>query len=348
MRQWKMVRVGGALVALALMVVSACGCGSTGAEGDSGTTLILYSAQHPQTTDAMISAFTKTTGIEVKVETNDEDVLTAQLEQEGSHSPADVFYTENSNWLEQLNDQGMLTKLDSATLSNVPRVDSASNGDWVGVSARISALVYNTGLLKSSELPTSIMELADPKWKGRTEIGSAETDLWPIVSSISRSKGHAAALEWLEGIKANAEGNDHVPDAETLTNDVSQGIAQLGLINHYYYYRLRSEIGAVALKAKLSYFAPKDPGYVEDVSGAAVLKSSEHKAAAQQFVKFLTSKQGQEVLAKGTSYEYPLHPGVAANPELTPLEQLQPTDFTPAELGTGLNAKQLLEEAGLI
>jgi hypothetical protein len=39
---------------------------------------------------------------------------------------------------------------------------------------------------------------------------------------------------------------------------------------------------------------------------------------------------------------------VAANPELTPLDQLQPASFTPAELGTGLDAKQLLQEAGLI
>jgi iron(III) transport system substrate-binding protein len=54
------------------------------------------------------------------------------------------------------------------------------------------------------------------------------------------------------------------------------------------------------------------------------------------------------VLADGDSFEYPLHKGVAANPELPPLDKLQPTSFTPAELGTGLDAKMLLEEAGLI
>ena len=75
--------------------------------------LTLYSAQHEQTTDAMIAAFTKQTGIKVRVANNDEDVLTAQITQEGDLSPADVFYTENSNWLEQLNDQGLLVKIDS-------------------------------------------------------------------------------------------------------------------------------------------------------------------------------------------------------------------------------------------
>jgi iron(III) transport system substrate-binding protein len=54
------------------------------------------------------------------------------------------------------------------------------------------------------------------------------------------------------------------------------------------------------------------------------------------------------VLAAGDSFEYPIRAGVAANRALTPLDQLQPAPFTPADLGTGLDAKQLLQEAGLI
>jgi iron(III) transport system substrate-binding protein len=78
------------------------------------------------------------------------------------------------------------------------------------------------------------------------------------------------------------------------------------------------------------------------------LKSSTHKAAAQKFLAFVTSVAGQRVLAAGESFEYPIHPGVAANPALIPLDQLHPSSFTPAELGTGLDAKKLLQEAGLI
>ena len=77
------------------------------------------------------------------------------------------------------------------------------------------------------------------------------------------------------------------------------------------------------------------------------LKSSAHKSAAQKFLAFLTSDTGQHILATSESFEYPIHPGVAANHELPPLSTLQPTSFTPAELGTGLEAKQLLIEAGL-
>jgi iron(III) transport system substrate-binding protein len=345
-RLWPALLLGMSLILVASLL--AVGCGISAVSGGSSTTLTLYSAQHQQTTDALIDAFTKQTGIKVRVANNDEDVLTAQITQEGDLSPADVFYTENSNWLEQLSAQGLLTKVDPATLASVPKRDSAANDDWVGVSARVSVLVYNTGKLKPSQLPKSVMELADPKWLGKIEIAPAETDLWPIVSSIDRSKGHRAALRWLIGLETNAAGNDNVPDNETVTRDISQGVSQLGLINHYYYYRLLAEVGKGAVKAKIAYFRPHDPGYVEDISGAGVLKSSKHQAAAQEFLSFMTSEAGQKVLAHSDSFEYPIRPGVAADPELTPLGRLQPSSFSPAELGSGLDAKNLLEEAGLI
>ncbi len=333
---------------LTLASVLATGCGISANSNGSSTTLTLYSAQHEQTTDALIAAFTKQTGIKVRVANNDEDVLTAQITQEGDLSPADVFYTENSNWLEQLNDQGLLVKVNPVALASVPKRDSAANGDWVGVSARVSVLIYNTSKLKPSQLPKSVMELADPKWLGKIEIAPTETDLWPIVSSIDHAYGHRAALRWLIGLETNAAGNDNVPDNETITRDISQGVSALGLINHYYYYRLLAEIGRGAVKANIAYFAPHDPGYVEDISGVGVLKSSKHQAAAQELVRFMTSEAGQKVLAHSDSFEYPIRPGVAADPELIPLSKLQPSSFSPAELGTGLDAKNLLEEAGLI
>ena len=339
------------LLGTAGILVAACGSSSAGpAQGSSapGTTITLYNAQHPQTTDALVAAFTKETGIKVRVENDDEDVLTAQIEQEGNRSPADVFYTENSNWLQQLDDRGMLVHLPASTLDSVPTKDSATNGDWVGVSARISVLVYDPAKISAAQLPRSVLDLAQPQWKGKIEIAPSETDFWPIVVSVARSRGDAAALSWLKGLKANAGGNDNVPDNETLTSDVNSGLTDLAVINHYYFYRLRAELGASAVSAKIAYFAPGDPGYIENISGAAVLKSSSHQAAAEKFVAFVTSKAGQNIIAHSESFEYPIHPGVAANPELTPLADLPPTSFTPAELGTGLQAKTLLQQAGLL
>ena len=94
------------------------------------------------------------------------------------------------------------------------------------------------------------------------------------------------------------------------------------MINHYYYYRLQAEVGAATVKAKLAYFAPQDPGYLASISGVAILKSSKHQAAAQQFLDFMTSEAGQTVLESGASFEYPLKAGVAGQPEAATAEQL--------------------------
>ena len=338
-----------ALMLLSGLAVAGCGGSSSSkaARGTSGT-LILYSAQHPQTTDALVAAFEKQTGIKVQVDADDEDVLTAQIEEEGSRSPADVFYTENSNWLQQLADRGMLAKVDSSTLAQIPARDSAADGDWVGVSARIAVLVYDPSKLKASQVPTSVMALADPQWKGKIEIAPSETDFWPVIDSVERTYGTAKTLAWLEGLKRNAGENDNIPDNETLTSDVSSGTTELALINHYYFYRQRAALGANATNARLSYLAPGDPGYVEAVSGAAILTSSKHQAAAQEFLRFITSPAGQSVIAHSESFEYPLNPQSPANPQLVPLKQLHPNSFTPADLGEGMEAKKLLQEAGLI
>jgi len=181
----------GACVALA-------GCGGSSGSGGNGT-LVIYSAQHPETTASIVAAFTKQTGIKVQLKNDDEDVLTAQLQQEGSRSPADVFFTENSNWLQQLDDKGLLAGVDASTLSRVPSRDNAANGKWLGVSGRFSVLIYDPSKISASQLPTSAMDLADPRYKGKLELAPAETDFWPIISSIIHAHGRQAALTWLEG-----------------------------------------------------------------------------------------------------------------------------------------------------
>lgn len=336
-----------ALFAAGLLVAATAvtACGSSNSSAD---TITLYNAQHQQTTDALIKEFTKETGIKVRVKNDEEDVLTAQIEQEGANSPADVVYTENSNWLQQLDDAHLLATLDPATLANAPSYDNAADSTWAGVSARVSGMVYNASQVESAQLPTSIMQLADPQWKDKIELSPTETDFWPVIASVEKAKGESATLAWLRGIKANAGKNANVPDNETLVSDIAQGHAAIGLVNHYYFYRGLADAGQGTFNARFGYFAPRDPGYVEGVSGAAVLKSSKKQAQAQRFVAFLTGESGQQVIASGDSFEYPLNPRVNPNPQLMPIDQLQPTDFRPSDLGTGENAKSLLQQAGLL
>ncbi len=336
-----------AMTGLLAVSLAACGAGSADGSGDSPDQLTLYNGQHEQTTQALVNAFEKQTGIKVTMRSDDEDVLVQQIGQEGPRSPADVIYTENSPALERLQGSDLLAPAGAGTLASVPSRYSSPSGDWVGVSARVSVLDYNTTKLSPAQLPTSVMQLASPKWKGKIGLAPQETDFQPIITSIARAHGTAAALAWLKGIKANAGGEIYA-DNETLTSKINSGQVEIGLINHYYWYRLREQVGAAAMHSALHYFAPADPGYVIDVSGAGVLASSRHKAAAQKFLAFLTSAVGQRIIVHSDSWEYPLRPGVAAEAGLKPLAQLTPdTSDTIAELGDGSAALSLLQQAQL-
>jgi iron(III) transport system substrate-binding protein len=337
----------GSVVALAGVIAAGllAGCGAS--KASSTPSITLYNGQHIQTTDSLVTAFEKQTGIHVNVRSNDEDVFANQIVQEGSRSPADVFYTENSPALEYLQERGLLAPVDPSTLAHVPSQYNSPKGDWVGVTARVSVMIYNTTLLKPDQLPTSVMQLADPQWRGKLALAAGETDFQPIVTSIVKSHGTAAALSWLQAVKANA-GSHIYPDNETITSMVNSGQAAIGIINHYYWYRERYDVGAANMHSAIAYFAPDDPGYILNVSGAAVLQSSEHKAEAQRFLAFIVSKQGQEIIAHSESYEYPLGSGVTTAQGLRPFDTLQPAPVSIAELGDGSAAIALLQKVQLL
>ena len=349
-----------AAVAAAMIVacgaLAACGGGAadSSSTGGGGTTITLYSGQHEQTAQSLITAFENKTGIHVVVRSDDEDVLADQIAAEGTHSPADVFFTENSPPLESLQAKGLLAALPAATLGSTPSKFSSPQGDWVGVSARVSVLVYNHSLISASQLPTKVSQLADPKYRGKLAVAPGETDFQPIVTAYQHAYGTPATLSWLKAIDANASGHIY-PDNETIASQVNRGAIAFGLINQYYWYRMRAEIGAGNMHSNIAHLTPGDPGYVIDVSGAAVLKSSAHQAAAQKFVAFLVSKQGQEILAtpgtgpgQSLSFEYPIASGVTMHAGETPFSQLRPYPISIAQLGDGTTAVTLMRQAGLL
>ncbi|WP_052432586.1 extracellular solute-binding protein [Streptacidiphilus carbonis] len=345
-------------VSLSLPVLAGCGSSGSAAAGASATgsgsagsasslagqSLTLYSGQHEQTVKTLVADFEKRTGVTVRVRSGDEAELATQLLQEGKASPADVFYAENPPALTVLQEQGRLAPVRPATLAAVPAADSSPKGDWVGVSSRAAAFVAATGTPADTAPPTSVLDLAKPQWKGRLGIAPGETDFSPVVTEVIKSIGVAGATEWLKGLKANAK---VYASNEDLAVAVNSGEVQGGVVDHYYWYRLRDEKTAAGTHSKLHYFAKGDPGALVDVSGAAVLAGSKHQQAAQAFLAYLTSVPAQRLIAASESYEYPLAAGVSAKAELPPLTSvgaLAPV----ADLGDGKQALQLLQDTGLL
>ncbi len=311
---------------------------------DSGPSLVVYNAQHEELIDEVAKAFTKKTGIQVELRNGSDLELANQLVEEGDASPADVFLTENSPAMTLVDGKQMFAKLPSTTLDRIPDQYRPDDGEWTGFAARSTVLVYNTDQLGEDELPTSLMDLAKPAWKDRISFSPTGADFQAIVSAVLATQGEQATKDWLAGLKANGavyDGNNVVLES------VNSGEVPAGVIYHYYWYRDQEESGENSDSSRLHFFEKSDPGAFISVSGAGVLKSSDDAADARKFVDYLTSKEGQQVIADSYALEYTLNPQVALDRDVKPLSELQPPTVDVSDLN-GPKVVSLMQEAGFL
>jgi iron(III) transport system substrate-binding protein len=341
-----------ALAATAALGLTACGgsttpaaTGSSAASADAGAgEITVYNAQHESLTKEWIDAFTAETGVKVTMRQGSDTELSNQIIQEGAASPADVFLTENSPAMTQVENADLFADVDAATIEQVPEEFRPSTGKWTGIAARSTVLVYDKNKLTEDQLPKSMLDLANPEWKGKWAASPSGADFQAIVSALLELKGEAATEEWLKGMKENFKaykGNS------TAMKAVNAGEVDAALIYHYYYYGDQAKTGENSQNVSPYYFKNQDPGAFVSVSGGGVLKTSKNQAAAQEFLKFITGKQGQEVLKDGTSFEYAIASDVPANEKLVPIAELQAPTVDPAKLNSE-KVSELMTAAGLL
>lgn len=335
----------GALIAVVIScVLVVTGCGSSSKSADDKPTLTLYNAQHQDLMKLMVDGFTRSTGIKVEMRSGSDFELANQIVQEGTSSPADVFVTENSPAMSMVDTKGGFTFAGDQAIANVPAAFVPSSKNWVGFAARSTVLAYNPQTLPEADLPKSILELADPKWKGRVGIAANGADFQAIVSAVLALNGEQATETWLKGLKQNAkiyQGNVPVMKA------VNAGEIDTGIIYHYYWYKDQAESGANSENVKLHFLGNKDAGAFVSTSGAGVVKSSKHVDAARQFVAYLNGPEGQKILAQSNALEYAVGNGMASNSRLKPFAELQPPAIDIGALNGPL-VVELMQEAALL
>jgi iron(III) transport system substrate-binding protein len=342
LKQLTLMAVATATVAtLAACTGGGAGSGAPAAGGDS---ILVYNAQHENLTQAWVDAFTKETGVKVVLRSGDDMEMSNQIIQEGANSPADVFLTENSPAMVGVENAHLLAPLEQATLDQVPALYRPSTNDWTGIAARSTVLAYNKTKITADQLPKSLMDLADPAWKGRLGASTAGADFQAIVSAMLQLKGEDETLKWLEAVKANYK--SYKDDTPVLAG-VNSGEVDAGILYHYYSFVDQAQTGDNSGNVSLYYFKNQDPGAFVSVSGGAVLASSKKQALAQKFLAFITGKAGQQVLQTGDSFEYTVGSNVPANPKLVPLKDLQAPTIDPAKLN-GAKVTELMTKAGLL
>ncbi|WP_077489379.1 iron ABC transporter substrate-binding protein [Sinomonas mesophila] len=335
-----------ALAAAAALGLAACGAspGSQQQPTEDPNALTVYNAQHESLTKEWIEGFTAETGIKVNYRQGSDTEMSNQIIQEGADSPADVFLTENSPAMTQVENAGLFADVAADTAAQVPAEYRPSTNKWTGIAARSTVFVYDKTKLTEDKLPKSLLDLANPEWKGRWAASPSGADFQAIVSALLELKGEAATEAWLTAMKENSKaykGNS------TAMKAVNAGEVEGAVIYHYYYYGDQAKTGENSTNVGTHYFKNQDPGAFVSVSGGGVLKSSKKQEQAQALLKFITGKKGQEVLQKGTSFEYAIASGVPANEKLVPLAELKAPVVDPAKLNSA-KVTELMTKAGLL
>lgn len=321
----------GCLLAALTIVLSACGGGSgddapaTGTAPAAATTaggeLTVYSGRDEELVAPLFERFTAATGIKLNVRYGDSAEMAATIREEGDRSPADLYYGQDAGALGALEQAGLLAPLPQATLDRVDAGFRSAAGRWVGTSGRVRTIAYDRRVVSASELPDSVLDLTDERWKGKVGWAPTNASFQAFVTALRAVEGEEAAARWLTEMQANDvqayERNGLIRDA------IADGEIEIGLINHYYVVQqLAEERDPGSYPVALHFPAGGDVGSLINVAGAGVLASSGKQDQARQLVDFLLSRAAQEHFRSETA-EYPLAAGVEPLETLPPLTRIE-------------------------
>jgi iron(III) transport system substrate-binding protein len=325
-------------VSLALSVAGLSAC--TNDQGE----LVVYSGRNENLVRPILERFARDSGIDIRVRYGDTAELAAALLEEGEGARADVFFSQDAGALAALARAGRVAPLPESLLEQVDVRFRDPGGRWVGVTGRVRVMAYNTERLAESDLPTSVFELTDPKWRGRVGFPPTNASFIAFVSALTEQVGLPRTKAWLEGMAAN--GTKRFDNNIVTLEAVADGEIDIGLVNHYYLY---NEFEQRPGSPVANHFPGQDAGAegtFVNVAGLAIMERAADSDEARELVEYLLGKEAQEYFRTETA-EYPLSAGVAALPELPRLADLKTIDVPLHELGRDLEASiELLREVG--
>jgi iron(III) transport system substrate-binding protein len=272
----------------------------TGCASQKSESLVIYSGRSESFISPFLNQFTALTGAKLDVRYGDSAALAAQLLEEGVNSPADIFISQDAGALGAISEAGLLAPLEQRILDRVEDKYRSSRSDWVGITGRARVFAYSPERVKT--LPSTIDQLTLPIYRAKIGIAPTNSSFQAFITALIQSRGEAAAVNWLERLKANDvklyEKNSQIVAA------IDAGEIDLGLVNHYYLWEVSKALGREIAVAN-GFFAPGDTGNMINVAGAGILKTSTNLDVSLELLTYLLSDEVQREFIEKT-YEYSL------------------------------------------
>jgi iron(III) transport system substrate-binding protein len=307
--------IAGAVTATAL-AVAGCSSNSSSSSSAAGTTassakvpLVVYSAQGYDS--AMTKAFTKATGIPVKLDDNSTGPLLTQIEASSNNPNWGLLWADGATAFAGLDTQGLLLKgfEPSVTWDSLGTASVPSDKSYVPTGVTMmAALVYNKAKVKNP--PTTWQALESSQWKGQVGMNdpSQSGPTYPFIAGMMNYLGGVSAGEkYFTTLKSNGL-VIHPTNGVTL-QALTSGQINIALVQS------TAAIGAVMGDKNLGIEYLDPVTLLPSAIGIDAKAPAAEQAEAEKFVSFVLSPAGQKVMQNGDptgdSLYYPVVTGVS-------------------------------------
>jgi len=308
----------------------------------------VYSYRQPFLVEPLFAAFTRQTGVDVRVIYA--KGLIERMVQEGRNSPADVLLAVDIGSLSNAVIQGLTQPIVSELVDvNIPRSFRHPNNHWVGLTSRARVVYASRDRVAQNSI--TYEELADFKWKGRicTRSGQHVYTIALIASMISHH-GEENAKEWLRGLKANLArkpaGNDRAQ-----IKSIFAGECDISLGNTYYMALMLTNEKELEQKewgqsVKIIMPNAADRGTHINLSGVILAKNAPHRKNAVKLIEWLTGAEAQKIYAD-VNHEYPLSDGIDISDMVASFGDLHADEISFDEIARyRKRASEIVDEVG--
>ncbi|WP_237213747.1 extracellular solute-binding protein [Falsiroseomonas oryziterrae] len=314
--------------------------------------IAVYSARHYDTDRRLYDAFTRETGIRIRLIEGDADQLIERIRNEGANSPADVLITVDAARLARAKEAGVTQPHGSAAVqSRIPAGLQDPQGHWFAVSQRARVIMFD----RQAGPPAGLAryeDLADPRFRGQICVRAANHPYnVSLGASILAADGPAATEAWARGVAQNLARPPQGGDRDQF-RAIPPGQCRIAISNTYYLAAFGASENAAdrELFNRIGVIFPNqgagDRGAHVNVSGAALVRTAPNRENALRFLDYLTTPQAQEILALG-NMEYPVVEGVALHPALAAMGSFRAEPINGDRLAANAaEALRILQRAG--
>ncbi len=310
-----------------------------------GREVTVYSGRTENLIGPTLEAFACETGTDVSVRWGSSTDLALLLAEEGDRTAADVFLSRSPGPVGFLESADLLGAIDDDVLGLVGAESHSRSGTWVGFSGRKRVLVHNLDAVPPHELPESVFDLTDDRYRGRVAIPATNGSFIDWFTVFRDQYGNDVAAQWLDDMVANDA--RYYPNNRSIVEAAGRGEIDMGLVNHYYQYQEAAAAGN-RHRAANHDLADDDIGSLLIITAATITAGSGNRQAANELIAYLLSEPVQRYFSQRT-FEYPLAAGVEPADILPPLKALEIGSVDFDALGGGFEQTiAIVESSGIL